>query len=144
MTDYKGLIGTQLMSKQGLTSSEAALNSKVVGIYFSAHWCGPCRQFTPMLIEFYKNFKSMDAPFEIIFVSSDSSQQEFNNYYKDMPWLAIPFGDERIELLNNAYEIQGIPTLILVNPQTGEMLSADGRELIMEGGENQILDWCFS
>ena len=26
---------------------------KTVGIYFSAHWCPPCRGFTPVLTEFF-------------------------------------------------------------------------------------------
>lgn len=31
----------------------STLAGKVVGIYMSASWCGPCRQYTPQLIQFY-------------------------------------------------------------------------------------------
>jgi len=45
--------GQQLMKKRGpnyeKVTAEAALGGKVVGLYFSAHWCPPCRQFTPVL-----------------------------------------------------------------------------------------------
>jgi nucleoredoxin len=42
---------------------------KVTGIYFSAHWCPPCRAFTPHLIDFYKRFKGTSQEFEIVFAS---------------------------------------------------------------------------
>ena len=30
---------------------------KVVALYFSAHWCPPCRQFTPMLKQAWNQAK---------------------------------------------------------------------------------------
>ena len=37
--------------KNSLNSSVSCLNDKeVVGLYFSAHWCHPCRGFTPVLV----------------------------------------------------------------------------------------------
>lgn len=77
-------------------------------------------------------------------MSSYKKEQEFNGYYSEMPWLAVPFGDSRIQTLKSMYEIQGIPTLIFVNPITGEILSLEGTEIVYEGNENQILDWCFA
>ena len=32
-----------------------------IGVYFSAHWCPPCRQFTPMLAKWYTQFKAKGA-----------------------------------------------------------------------------------
>ena len=35
--------------------ADAALAGKdVILIYFSAHWCPPCRTFTPVLKDFYE------------------------------------------------------------------------------------------
>lgn len=39
-------------------TNEALENKKVVGLYFSADWCGPCRQFTPDLVQFYDKMNS--------------------------------------------------------------------------------------
>ena len=37
--------------------TKADLEGKVIGIYFSAHWCPPCRGFTPKLVEWYGKVK---------------------------------------------------------------------------------------
>ena len=36
-----------------------------VGIYFSAHWCGPCRGFTPQLAKAYTQMKAAGKKFEV-------------------------------------------------------------------------------
>ena len=33
---------------------EALKDNKILALYFSAHWCPPCRQFTPMLRSAYQ------------------------------------------------------------------------------------------
>jgi len=71
----------------------------VAGLYFSAHWCPPCRGFTPELDKFYKQIKKkVGDMFEIVFVSSDRSEEEWKNYFAEMPWLAIPFSARDIKV----------------------------------------------
>jgi len=88
---FKALLGETLV---GTDKGIEAIcgEGKTVGIYFSAHWCPPCRGFTPKLAEFYKK-RHNEKNFEIVFVSSDKNEDEFQTYRKEMPWLALPFAD---------------------------------------------------
>ncbi|KAL2903286.1 putative nucleoredoxin 1-2 [Bienertia sinuspersici] len=105
------------------------LVGKHVLIYFSAHWCPPCRAFTPKLIEAYHEIKAKESEFEIIFASSDRDQSSFDEYYSDMPWLALPFGDERKTELSRKFKVRGIPSLVAIGPE-GKTVTTEARHLI--------------
>ena len=49
------LTGQQLLKKTGevVNANEALKDKKIICYYFSAHWCPPCRNFTPILQDFY-------------------------------------------------------------------------------------------
>ena len=68
----------------------------ISGLYFSAHWCPPCRGFTPALAEYYNDWQAAneDKKFEIVFLSSDRSEDDFKGYFDEMPWAALKFGCE--------------------------------------------------
>lgn len=69
------------------------------GLYFSALWCPPCRGFTPKLVEFYKKVAMKGHKFEIVFVSSDTDEDTFEKYYKDMPWAALKFDQKESKVI---------------------------------------------
>merc|ERR1712194_100571 len=121
------LLEAELVGKNGKIPAAQALEGKdVVMIYFSAHWCPPCRGFTPQLAERY-GLSATDMKTEIIFASSDKDQASFDEYYGEMPWLAIPFGDELKERLGKQFEVKGIPCLIVLN-KDGSEITRDGRQ----------------
>jgi len=112
----------------------------VIGLYFSAHWCPPCQDFTPKLVECYEQVKASGKKFEIVFASSDSNKEEFEEYYESMKtgtgiqFLAIDYDKSDLKAaLSNVFEVCGIPTLVLLKPD-GTILSMDGVTAIMEGG----------
>ncbi|XP_002738144.1 nucleoredoxin-like protein 2 [Saccoglossus kowalevskii] len=89
-------VGKTLSNKsQATISGEDALRNKVVGLYFSASWCPPCKMFTPILADVYSELKEKNAPFEIVFISSDRSPQDMKQYMVEEhgDWLCVPFGD---------------------------------------------------
>merc|ERR1711998_579251 len=78
------------MGTSNEVSTADALAGKTVGLYFSAHWCPPCRGFTPVLSKAYTDHLKANN-LEIVFVSSDRDEAAFKSYYGEQPWLALPF-----------------------------------------------------
>jgi thiol-disulfide isomerase/thioredoxin len=123
----------QLLAQGGATTPVSALaDTQVVGLYFSAHWCPPCRGFTPKLAEAYTAIKGTGKSLEIVFVSSDRDEVAFDSYHKDMPWLALPFAERALkQTLSKRFKVSGIPSLVLLDGATGQVISKDGRSVIM-------------
>ena len=63
----------------------------VVLLYFSAHWCPPCRAFTPLLRTFYESLPPGSV--KVVFVSRDHEKKEFDAYFQQEHgnWLATKF-----------------------------------------------------
>merc|ERR1719440_1761873 len=114
---------------------------KCIGLYFSAHWCPPCRGFTPKLAEFYKD--GLKDKMEIFFVSSDRDQKAFDEYFAEMPWQALPY-EKREEkgTLSDMFGVSGIPAFVVLN-NDGTLITTDGRSKIAQDpkGENLPLGW---
>ncbi|PNJ71464.1 NXNL2 isoform 3, partial [Pongo abelii] len=97
MVDILG--GRHLVTCKGAAvEAEAALQNKVVALYFAAARCAPSRDFTPLLCDFYTALVAearRPAPFEVVFVSADGSSQEMLDFMRELhgAWLALPFHD---------------------------------------------------
>ena len=119
---------------QELQPTEFPAASKAVLIYASAHWCGPCRQFTPLLRMFYEAAKAAGAQIEIVFLSSDRTEREMVSYYKEShgKWLAVPFFSPQRQFLSSHFNIRGIPSLILLNKGTMQAVDMDVRGLVQQ------------
>jgi nucleoredoxin len=103
----------------------ALANKKLIAFYFSAEWCGPCRKFTPQLVDYYKRVAPEHPEFEVVFYSMDRSLYAMEKYMleENMPWPAIDFSKlkEKQVLAKNAGN--GIPALVLVD-STGKVISS--------------------
>ena len=91
--------------------------------YFSAHWCPPCRTFTPLLAKFYKKNRR-GGNFEVVFVSNDKNKAEMLSYMKQMPWNAVPFRGATANELTTAIGEKGIPNLVVVDAQGKTLFSS--------------------
>lgn len=110
--------------KGDLTGPEVKTPPKYTALYFSAHWCPPCRMFTPKLVEWYNKFKPAHPDFELVFVSSDRSAEAMQEYIKgdNMPWPAVAFDKARSETFSK-FSSDGIPYLVLIDAE-GKPLTA--------------------
>jgi nucleoredoxin len=107
----------------------------VVGLYFSAHWCPPCRGFTPELVKKYEAIKAAGKNFEIVFVSSDRSDKDFQEYFAEMPWLALKYADRNLKNeLSKAFGVSGIPSLVLLDSDFS-VITKNGRAAVMRDVE---------
>ena len=124
---------------RGLDESDLA-QKKIYGLYFSAHWCSPCRQFTPKLVEYYNKVLGEHPEFEIIFVSSDKSADAMATYMYEaaMPWPAVEFGKLANVPTLKKYAGDGIPDLVIVDT-TGKVL-ADSYVRGKYVGPQRVLD----
>merc|ERR1719230_425992 len=139
---FTDLFGDSLLKgKETVSTTEALAGKQTIGIYFSAHWCPPCRGFTPKLAEWYsKDLKAKGM--EIIFVSSDKDQGQFDEYYGEMPWLGLPFEARALKAkLSKKYKVKGIPSFVVLDGADGSTITLDGREAVSEDPTGKELPW---
>jgi thiol-disulfide isomerase/thioredoxin len=110
-------------------------------VYFSAHWCGPCRQFTPKLVTYYQE-KALDThKIQVIFVSLDDTLSSMYDYMVNMkmPWPAVNY--QKIKSIDFLKKIQGpgIPQLVLLD-KNGHVL-ANSFEKGQSLGPQSVLDY---
>lgn len=119
--------GDLVTSRNGITRPylDAEFEKKkLIGLYFSAQWCGPCRKFTPSLVSFYNTNAAAHPEFEILFVSNDKSASAMEGYMRDqqMPWPALSFDKVAGNAALKKYAGSGIPCLVVVD-ENGKVIS---------------------
>ncbi|XP_070381277.1 nucleoredoxin-like protein 2 isoform X3 [Dermacentor albipictus] len=112
------------------SADEVLRDAKVVALYFSAHWCPPCRHFTPILAEVYAEVKEALPCTEVVFVSLDHSEEDMLKYMDES------HGDWE---LTSKY-VKGIPTLIVFK-MDGTVITSSGREQVQEEGPQAFHKW---
>ncbi|CAJ0579901.1 unnamed protein product, partial [Mesorhabditis spiculigera] len=132
------LKGVELLTHDGKTvKAEEHLKGKLVGLYFSAGWCGPCRQFTPKLKKFYEHITGeAKKDFEIVFISRDREEDDMLEYFKEKhgAWTALALDDPLSVELQEKYEVKTIPAFRVVKAD-GTVLVNDARTDVQEKGQ---------
>lgn len=106
---------TQLKGAPAETLAGLA-KKKFLFVYFSAHWCPPCKAFTPKLVEWY-NTNKKNGDFEVLFVSGDHNEGARVGYMREakMPWAGVKLSAKKAKEFFSRFHGPGIPNLILLN-----------------------------
>ena len=142
-TSLAATIGSSLINKTAEPVNCSSLtNHAILGLYFSASWCPPCKQFTPVLKESYDQLnQSRPGQFEVIFVSFDREKDAFDEYYSSMPWLAVAFDNNQVrETLAKELKVSGIPFLVLFD-KDGNIITTDGRRVVSDDPRCEQFPW---
>jgi nucleoredoxin len=128
---FDGLQQKLIQAKDGkaLPYKKEGATPKFTAIYYSAHWCPPCRAFTPKLVEWYNEFKPKHNDFELVFASSDKDENAMLEYMTEMkmPWPAIRFAEKKKSGVDK-YASDGIPYLVLLNAEGKNLTGVPGNE----------------
>jgi nucleoredoxin len=139
----EALLGAALVTQAGqeVATAEALAGAEHVLLYCSAHWCPPCRAFTPELTA-WVNKHGARLRLKLVFASSDRDEAAFSGYFKSMAAgaLALPFGDDKADELMRKFKVSGIPTLLVLDA-SGHLLTKQGREGVSSDAEGAHFPW---
>jgi nucleoredoxin len=135
------VLGLKLVGKAGEVLTTTFSHNPYTLLYFSASWCPPCRLFTPSLINFYKQVNATQKLVEIALVSRDRTEQDFDVYFKAMPWLALPYEERALTNdLMSKYDVFTIPKLVLIDSE-GKKLLDNCRDEVESSGLDALKSW---
>lgn len=94
------------------------LDEKYILLYFASHLDALSQEFTPWLVKAYNILKTKRQDFELIFVSGDASEANYETFLSEHPICAIPFEEvEARENLETRLDITSYPSLIMLGPR---------------------------
>jgi len=126
----------------------------MLALFFAASWCPGCTDVTPVVDRLLQDHGN-DSSFELMYVSSDNTNEQLEAYVPSDKWGIIPFEDEEArsnlkrhfgacasketESLGMSSEDRksGLPTLILLEKASGKILTRNGvDDITAQNGSN--------
>jgi len=112
------LLKGKLVDADGKPFASATIDdAKVYAFYFSASWCGPCRKFSPSLIEFVNKVAKDNPHLATVLVSNDEKPEDMLAYMKEekMPWPAFSLASLRESPILMGLAANSIPHLVVLD-----------------------------
>jgi peroxiredoxin len=122
----------QLTSLDGRAVSLADYRGKKkLVVSFWASWCGPCRMELPALRKFYEQNRKNGEEFEVLAISIDEDIEAAQSYATKTK-LSFPVLLDSDHKTANAYSVEGIPVLYVIDKDGKVIYGHEGFEPYME------------
>ena len=104
------------------------LRYNVIGILFTGSWVPPAKEFMEKLEELYNEVNKTEKIFEIVQISNEKSEHAYKEQLTPKRnWLYLPFNDPFMKNLVEQFNVEFLPTFIIVN-RDFFVLSQNGRK----------------
>ena len=104
------------------------LRYNVIGILFTGSWVPPAKDFMVKLEELYAEINKTEKIFEIVQIPNEKSEHAYKESLTEKrPWLYLPFNDPFIKNLVEQFNVEFLPTFVIVN-RDFFILSNNGRK----------------
>jgi len=108
------------------------LRYNVIGILFTGSWVPPAKEFMQKLEELYNEVNKTEKIFEIVQISNEKSEHAYKEQLNPKRnWLYLPFNDPFMKNLVEQFNVEFLPTFIIVN-RDFFVLSQNGRKDMIE------------
>jgi len=80
--------------------------------------------------------------FEFVFVSSDRDDPSFDEYFAEMPWLALPFSNRKGKAaLSDIFGVRGIPSLVTLDADLKTVINKSARGSASSDADGLEFPW---
>ncbi|NWT45831.1 NXNL1 protein, partial [Chroicocephalus maculipennis] len=124
-----------------------ALENKVLLLYFGSGQCPRCRQFAPILKDFFLRltdefYVERASQLVLVYVSRDETEEQQSAFLRSMPkrWLAVPFGDAFKRDLELRFGVSEVPVVVVLRPD-GEVIVGNAVDEIRRVGPACFRNW---
>ncbi|NXJ86321.1 NXNL1 protein, partial [Trogon melanurus] len=124
-----------------------ALENKVLLLYFGSGQCPRCRQFSPLLKDFFVRltdqfYVERASQLVLVYVSRDETEEQRSAFLRSMPrrWLALPFGDRFNRELELRFSVSEVPAVVVLKPN-GDVIVGNAVEEIRRLGPACFRNW---
>ncbi|MCJ8748239.1 hypothetical protein PDJAM_G00162600 [Pangasius djambal] len=99
------------------------LQNRILMLFFGSGDCERCQEFAPTLKDFFKKltdefYVERSAQLVLLYISLDTSEEQQDRFLKELPkrCLFLPFEDPYKKELEVMFEVEDVPTVVVLRP----------------------------